>query len=78
MDTTDPPPAPAVPAKPRVRNAGPTKSRILEAANKEFAKNGLGGARVNLFSQKARANKRMIYHYFGSKDGLCQTVLENA
>ena len=27
---------------------------------------------------KARVNKRMIYHYFGSKEGLFQTVLENA
>jgi AcrR family transcriptional regulator len=66
------------PAKPRIRDAEATKARILDAAKKEFAKNGLGGARVDLISEKARANKRMIYHYFGSKEGLFQTVLENA
>ena len=71
--------APAGPsAKPRARDAEATKARILDAAKKEFAKKGLGGARVDLISEKAQANKRMIYHYFGSKEGLFQTVLENA
>lgn len=64
--------------KPRTRDAEATKARILSAAKKEFAKNGLGGARVDEIADKARANKRMIYHYFGSKEGLFQTVLENA
>jgi AcrR family transcriptional regulator len=64
--------------KPRARDAEATKTRILEAAKREFAKNGLGGARVDVIAEKARANKRMIYHYFGSKEGLFQTVLENA
>ncbi|MCE2737356.1 MAG: TetR family transcriptional regulator [Rhodobacter sp.] len=65
-------------AKPRVRDAEATKARILDAAKREFAKNGLGGARVDVIAEKARANKRMIYHYFGSKEGLFQTILENA
>lgn len=65
-------------SKTRSRDAEATKARILEAAKREFAKNGLGGARVDVISEKARANKRMIYHYFGSKEGLFQTVLENA
>ncbi len=64
--------------KPRTRDAEATKSRILEAAKREFAKNGLGGARVDVIAEKARANKRMIYHYFDSKEGLFQTILENA
>jgi AcrR family transcriptional regulator len=64
--------------KPRIRDAEATKARILEAAKREFAKNGLGGARVDVISEKARANKRMIYHYFESKERLFQTVLENA
>ncbi len=66
------------PAKPRVRDAEATKARILDAAKKEFAKSGMGGARVDVIAEKAKANKRMIYHYFGSKEGLFQTVLENA
>jgi AcrR family transcriptional regulator len=65
-------------AKPRTRDAEATKARILNAAKKEFAKSGMGGARVDLIAEKAQANKRMIYHYFGSKEGLFQTVLENA
>ncbi|PWE54840.1 TetR family transcriptional regulator [Metarhizobium album] len=64
--------------KPRIRDAEATKTRILEAAKKEFAKNGLGGARVDDIAEKAKANKRMIYHYFESKEGLFQTVLEEA
>ena len=62
----------------RTRDAEATKARILDAAKREFAKNGLGGARVDVIAEKARANKRMIYHYFDSKEGLFQTVLENA
>lgn len=64
--------------RPRLRDAEATKARILDAAKKEFAKKGLGGARVDDIAEKARANKRMIYHYFESKEGLFQTVLENA
>ena len=68
----------AAASKPRTRDAEATKARILDAAKREFAKNGLGGARVDVIADKARANKRMIYHYFESKEGLFQTILENA
>ncbi|MCA3441160.1 MAG: TetR family transcriptional regulator [Rhodobacter sp.] len=68
----------AAATKPRTRDAEATKARILDAAKREFAKNGLGGARVDVIAEKARANKRMIYHYFESKEGLFQTILENA
>jgi AcrR family transcriptional regulator len=53
-----------------------TKARILDAAASEFAAKGLNGARTDEIARAARANKRMIYHYFGSKDGLFQAVLE--
>ena len=69
---------PADPPRPRTRDAEATKARILAAAKREFAQNGLGGARVDVIAEKARANKRMIYHYFNSKEGLFQTVLEAA
>ena len=64
--------------KRRVRDADATMARILDAAKKEFAKKGLGGARVDAIAEKAHANKRMIYHYFGSKDELFQKVIESA
>ncbi|MEX0344351.1 MAG: TetR/AcrR family transcriptional regulator [Rhizobiaceae bacterium] len=64
--------------KKRKRDADATKSRILEAAKKEFARLGLGGARVDEIADKAKTNKRMIYHYFGGKEDLFQTVIEQA
>jgi AcrR family transcriptional regulator len=60
------------------RDAEATKARILQAAKKEFAKHGLGGARVDEIADRANANKRMLYHYFGSKEDLFRTVLEAA
>lgn len=50
----------------------------MQAAKKEFAKHGLGGARVDEIAERAKANKRMIYHYFGSKEKLFTAVLEAA
>ena len=41
--------------KTRTRDAGATKARILEAAKREFAKNGLAGARVDVIAEKAKA-----------------------
>jgi len=65
-------------AKPRVRDAEATQKRILLAAKKEFSKFGLSGARIDDIAERSKANKRMIYHYFGSKDELFRTVLEQA
>lgn len=65
-------------SKARVRDAEATQKRIMAAAKKEFAKNGLAGARVDVIAEEADANKRMIYHYFESKDRLFQLVLEEA
>lgn len=52
--------------------------RILTAAEKEFAKHGLGGARVDRIAAQAKSNKRMLYHYFGNKDALFAITVENA
>lgn len=62
----------------RTRDAEATKARILAAAKAEFARLGLGGARVDEIAERAQANKRMIYHYFGSKEDLFAAVLEAA
>ncbi len=64
--------------KPKVRDAEATRARILAAAKTEFAMHGLGGARVDVIAEKSRANKRMIYHYFGSKEDLFRIVVEAA
>jgi len=54
-----------------------TRAAILASALKEFATHGLGGARVDRIAQRAGANKRMLYYYFGDKDGLFLAALEN-
>jgi AcrR family transcriptional regulator len=53
-----------------------TRAAILAAATQEFTAKGLTGARVDAIAKRARVNKRMIYHYFGGKDGLYLAVLE--
>ena len=53
-----------------------TREAILAAAQREFAAKGLSGGRVDEIARRAHANKRMIYHYFGSKDGLYLAALE--
>jgi AcrR family transcriptional regulator len=70
--------APQQTNKPKLRDADATQKRILAAAKKEFAKSGLGGARVDVIAERAKANKRMIYHYFNSKEDLFRKVLEDA
>jgi AcrR family transcriptional regulator len=62
----------------RGRDADMTRQRILKAAKAEFAKHGLAGARVDAIAARAKANKRMIYHYFAGKDDLFRAVLEEA
>lgn len=54
----------------------PTRDAILAAAQHEFATKGLSGARVDAISRRARANKRLIYYYFGSKEALYLAALE--
>lgn len=54
-----------------------TRRRILDAALQEFAACGFAGARVNAIARRARANKRMLYHYFTDKEGLFRAVLRH-
>jgi len=68
--------------KPRAAPAGKRdpagmQRRILDAARTEFATHGFGGARVERISRRARTVDRMLYYYFGSKDGLFRAVLED-
>ncbi|ATA18453.1 TetR family transcriptional regulator [Gibbsiella quercinecans] len=62
----------------QVRDPVATQKRILKAAKREFAQKGLGGARIDIVAEKAKSNKRMIYHYFGSKEELFQKVVEDS
>jgi AcrR family transcriptional regulator len=60
------------------RDPGRTRARILGAARIEFARRGLGGARVDQITARAGSNKRMIYYYFGNKEALFLAALESA
>jgi AcrR family transcriptional regulator len=60
------------------RDPGRTRRRILEAATEEFARYGLGGARVDRIAARSGANKRMLYYYYGSKEKLFLAALEES
>ena len=62
----------------RTRSPDATKQDIIEVATREFAQNGLSGARVDEIAAKTGSSKRMIYYYFGDKEGLYLAVLEEA
>lgn len=64
--------------RPGVRElaAQATRDSILKAAIKVFAKHGFDGGRVEQISKAAKSYDRMIYYYFGSKEGLFIAVLE--
>jgi AcrR family transcriptional regulator len=77
IDTASPP---ARRKRPAIRPQDPdgTRRNILEVASQEFARNGFSGARVDEIAAKTRSSKRMIYYYFGDKEGLYVSALENA
>ena len=51
---------------------------ILDVATSEFAEKGLSGARIDKIAAATQTSKRMIYYYFGSKEGLYLAVLEES
>jgi AcrR family transcriptional regulator len=55
-----------------------TKENIIAVATEEFVNAGFSGARVDQISERTKTSKRMIYYYFGSKEGLYLAVLERA
>ena len=62
----------------RQRDAERTRAEILDVATAEFAEQGYAGARVDEIAASTRTTKRMLYYYFGSKQGLYVAVLERA
>ncbi|MFI5279073.1 MAG: TetR/AcrR family transcriptional regulator [Gemmatimonadales bacterium] len=58
--------------------AAPPRSRradILSAAEREFGAAGFAGARIERIAEAARVNKQLLFHYFGSKEGLFAVAL---
>jgi AcrR family transcriptional regulator len=66
------------PASARTNDADGTSQNILDVATREFADKGLSGARIDEIAALTHTSKRMIYYYFGSKEGLYIAVLEHA
>jgi TetR/AcrR family transcriptional regulator, upper aerobic nicotinate degradation pathway regulator len=64
------------PLNARARSANLTRESVLKAAVKVFAKYGLNGGSIEKISSAAKSHDRMIYYYFGNKEGLFVAVLE--
>lgn len=62
----------------RTRNPEKTRENILRVAMTEFADKGLTGARIDEIAAKTATTKRMLYYYFGDKEGLYRAVLQRA
>src|SRR3954468_23670788 len=56
----------------------PEKSRgaILKAAVREFAREGVAGARTDAIAKTAGVNKALLYYYFKDKEAIYQAVLD--
>ena len=69
---------PKAAAESRTNDPERTIADIIEVATREFSEKGLAGARIDDIAEAMRTSKRMIYYYFGSKEGLYIRVLEEA
>lgn len=63
------------PPNSKQRQSEATRQRLLAAAFEEFQRYGLAGARVDRIAERAKANKRLMYVYFGDKEQLFDAVV---
>ncbi len=61
---------------PRERNAEHSREAILKAAVREFAQEGVAGARTDEIAHAAGVNKALLYYYFKDKETLYGAVLD--
>lgn len=61
---------------PRQSRAQDTRENLLQAAVSVFSESGLHGGSVSRIARLANSHDRMIYYYFGSKEGLFVATLE--
>jgi TetR/AcrR family transcriptional regulator len=62
--------------EPQADRSAETRTRILEAAIREFSEHGLAGARTEQIAVAAGVNKALLYYYFESKEKLYAAALE--
>jgi TetR/AcrR family transcriptional regulator len=55
-----------------------SRAAILHAAAREFAEQGIAGARTDAIARAAKVNKALLYYYFQDKETLYGAVLDDA
>ena len=71
---------PTAPARPRLGSRGrpeETRTAILQAAVREFAREGIAGARTDAIARAAKVNKALLYYYYRDKEALYQAALDH-
>ena len=66
----------SIPTRSNADRADQTRTRMLDAATREFSANGLAGARTERIAEAAGVNKALLYYYYRSKDALYAAALE--
>jgi len=64
-----------MPLKAATRDAEATRASIMDAAEDEFSRYGLQGARTESIAAQTGVTKAMIHYYFESKENLYRAVL---
>lgn len=59
-----------------VRDAEVTQQRILDAAEQEFSRHGLNGARMSAIAEGAQVTSATLHYYFETKENLYKAVLQ--
>lgn len=63
--------------KPNSQSDESTRSKILEAAQREFIQNGLRGARMQEIADRAEINKALLHYHFRNKESLYLAVVQS-
>jgi len=66
----------SAPTRTQAERADQTRTRIFDAAVRQFSENGLAGARTEQIAEEAGVNKALLYYYFKSKEDLYAASLE--
>lgn len=54
-----------------------SRASILQAAVREFSREGVAGARTDAIARAARVNKALLYYYFKDKEAIYSAVLDH-
>src|SRR4051812_6342390 len=64
-------------ARTQAERRADTRSRLLEAAAKRFAADGIDGASIDAIADDADRTSGAVYAHFGSKEGLLTALLDS-